>query len=192
MTRASRLSTTDILQGAGAAAGTAAIVYVVGGMVMWLRFRKAGLPADQAVALMERQQLLVVGLRLMVLPALLTGALAWLVMRRRARRTVTLPDDLRTGLKAALAVVAVALALLLPLSFASATWVLAALLVVGYLRYERRPVPENDDAGTGTPAPAPAPAGGGGGSGRLATARARLTAALTWSKERWGLARPHL
>ena len=83
--RTGRLSVTDILQGAGAAAGTAAVVYVVGGMVMWLRFRKAGLPADQAVALMERQQLLVVGLGRMVLPAALTGLLARLVMRRRGR-----------------------------------------------------------------------------------------------------------
>lgn len=42
------------MQGASAAAGTAAIIYVAGGMVMWLRFRKAGLPPDHAVALMVR------------------------------------------------------------------------------------------------------------------------------------------
>ena len=106
---------------------------------MWLRFRKAGLPPDHAVALMERQQLLVVGLRLMVLPAALTGALAWVVMHRRGRAPVQLPAGLRTALKLALAALAVTLALLLPFSFASATWALAALLVVGYLRYERRP-----------------------------------------------------
>ncbi len=135
---APRFKATDILQGASAAAGTAAIVYVVGGMVMWLRFRKAGLPPDHAVALMERQQLLVIGLRLMVLPAALTGALAWLVTRRRGRWEQS-SDAVRRVLKTGLVILAVAFALLLPFSFASATWVLAALVVVGYLRYERRP-----------------------------------------------------
>ena len=106
---------------------------------MWLRFRKAGLPPDQAVALMERQQLLVIGLRLMVLPAALTGVLAWLVMRR-AQQPLALPTRLRTAVKVMLVTLAAAFALMLPLSFASATWVLAALLVVGYLRYERRPL----------------------------------------------------
>lgn len=146
--RTPRFRTSDILQAASAAAGTAAIVYVVGGMVMWLRFRKAGLPPDEAVAQMERQQLLVIGLRLMVLPAALTGALAWLVMYRRGRRSTQLPAQTRWVLKTVLLVLAAAFAVLLPFSFASVTWVLAALVVVGYLRYERRPagVPATDPA----------------------------------------------
>ena len=136
---ASRVTTTELLRGLGAAAGTTAIVYVIGGMVMWLRFRKAGLPADQAVAVMERQQLLVIGLRLMVLPAVLTGALAWAVMSLRGS-VLVLGDRTRVIVKTALAVVLAALGLMLPFSFASVTWVIAALVVVGYLRYERRPL----------------------------------------------------
>ena len=62
--------------------GVAAFVYLVGGIVMWLRFRTAGLPRDQAVALMRREELFVVGFRLMVVPALAAGTLAWLLMRR--------------------------------------------------------------------------------------------------------------
>ncbi len=149
----SRFSPTEILKGAGLFAGTTAVVYVIGGMVMWLRFRKAGLPPDHAVALMERQQLLVIGLRLMVLPAVLTGALAWWLMHRRGARARALPGAaLRTRavLKVALVVLAVLFALMLPFSFASATWVVAALAVVVYLRYELRP--------TGEKAAAPSPA----------------------------------
>jgi hypothetical protein len=37
-----------------ALAGTVGLVYVIGGAVMWLRFRQAGLPADQAVALLPK------------------------------------------------------------------------------------------------------------------------------------------
>ena len=190
--RTPRFSTTDILQGVGAAAGTTAVIYVIGGMVMWLRFRKAGLPPDQAVALMERQQLLVIGLRLMVLPAALTGVLAWLVMRR-ARRPAALPTRLRTAVKVMLATLAAAFALMLPLSFASATWVAAALLVVGYLRYERRPLslppprtPRARAAAARDAADPDHPAG------PLRAARERLTAASAWGRERWAAARPYL
>ena len=71
---------------------------------------------------MERQQLLVIGLRLMVLPAALTGVLAWLVMRR-AQQPAALPTRLRTVVKVMLVTLAGVFALMLPLSFASATWV---------------------------------------------------------------------
>jgi hypothetical protein len=77
---------------AGALAGLAGFVYLVGGIVMWLRFRTADLPADQGVALMAREQLFVVGLRLMILPLLVTGALVTLLFLRatseRTRRLV--------------------------------------------------------------------------------------------------------
>lgn len=192
-TRARRFSTGDILQAVGAAAGTATVVYVIGGIVMWLRFRKAGLPADQAVALMERQQLLVIGLRLMVLPAALTGALAWLVMHRRSRRSVGLPKRARTVLKAALAILALAFALMLPFSFASATWVLAAVLVLGYLRYERRPAgvePTRERSHPDEP-PRRAPERDAE-AGRIAVARARLAAASWWWRERVARVRPLL
>jgi hypothetical protein len=156
---AQRFSPGDILQAAGAAAGTTAIIYVVGGMVMWLRFRKAGLPPDHAVALMERQQLLVIGLRLMVLPALLTGAVAWWVIFRARSSAAPLPGSGRraaTILKWTVVVLAAMFALMLPFSFASATWVLAALVVVGYLRYERRPRDERTAVAATAPPPPPA------------------------------------
>ncbi len=56
-------------------AGTVGLLYVIGGTVMWLRFEKAGLPADRAVALVPQTDLLVLGLRVMVLPALASAAL---------------------------------------------------------------------------------------------------------------------
>ena len=62
--------------------GLAAAVYFVGGVVMWLRFRTAGLPRDQAVALMNRDEMFVVGFRLMVLPTAVAALTAWLLMRR--------------------------------------------------------------------------------------------------------------
>ncbi len=61
---------------AGAAAGIVAFIYVLGGAVMWLRFARAGLPADEAVAAMTTTMLLTVGVRLLVLPALILGILA--------------------------------------------------------------------------------------------------------------------
>jgi hypothetical protein len=57
-----------------ALAGTVGLVYVIGGAVMWLRFRQAGLPADQAVALLPKTDLLVAGLRVMILPAVAAAA----------------------------------------------------------------------------------------------------------------------
>lgn len=78
---------------AGALAGLVIFVHFLGGTVMWLRFRKADLPADQAVALMTREQMLTVGLRLMVLPMIVSGLLAitlvWLGKRHRRPRRVT-------------------------------------------------------------------------------------------------------
>jgi hypothetical protein len=77
---------------AGYLAALAGFVYLVGGVVMWLRFRTADLPADQGVALMAKEQLFVVGLRLMILPLLVAGSLVFLLALRmtseRTRRLV--------------------------------------------------------------------------------------------------------
>ncbi len=43
------------------AAGVATFVAVTGGAITWVRFYSAGIPADQAVAKVPREQLLVVG-----------------------------------------------------------------------------------------------------------------------------------
>jgi hypothetical protein len=54
-------------------AGTVGLLYVIGGTVLWLRFHEANLPADRAVALVPKNDLLVLGLRVMVMPALASG-----------------------------------------------------------------------------------------------------------------------
>jgi uncharacterized membrane protein YgcG len=56
-------------------AAAVGLVYVIGGAVMWLRFRQAHLPADQAVALLPKTDLLVAGLRVMILPAVASAVL---------------------------------------------------------------------------------------------------------------------
>jgi hypothetical protein len=71
---------------ASAVAGLVAFVYLVGGAVMWIRFRTAELPPDQAVGLVGRKDLMVVGLRVLVLPALLAGVLFVMLARRHRRR----------------------------------------------------------------------------------------------------------
>ena len=117
---------------AGAIAALAGFVYLVGGMVMWLRFRTADLPADQGVALMSREQLFVVGLRLMIIPTLVTGALAWFLADRATH------DHGRVAIGRAGVAVLVLLAALAPIwGFAVALWpiglamLLDVLVVVG-------------------------------------------------------------
>ena len=147
---------TTVGQVFGAVAASAGFVYLIGGMVMWLRFRQADLPADQAVSLMSRSQLLVVGLRLMILPALATGALAWWFASRtspvtvqaeaggswpaRARARVRAASKWRLGLIVGGAVLLVIFAFMLPATWASLSWLAAAVLVIGFrLRQVRKP-----------------------------------------------------
>ena len=118
---------------AGGLAALGGFVYLIGGMVMWLRFKTADLPADQGVAVMSKEQLFVVGLRLMVIPLLVTGTIAILLADRAAKE--------RTGagpLVRRLATVATLLlaALLLIWAFAVAGWptglaMLLAAVVLG-------------------------------------------------------------
>src|SRR5918997_850930 len=116
---------------AGAVAGLAGFVYLVGGVVMWLRFRTADLPADQGVALMSKEQLFVVGLRLMILPLLVTGALVGVLALRASDRTRSLVH------RAALGVLATMLLLLVVWSFGVIGWppilavILEALVLAG-------------------------------------------------------------
>jgi hypothetical protein len=140
----------------GGVAASAGFVYLIGGMVMWLRFRHADLPADQAVSLMSREHLLVVGLRLMILPALATGALAWLATSRTSGRSVVPRPGVRRlsrwrarvsgvakwrlGAMIAGALLIVALALMLPATWASLGWAAAAALIIWFrVRQLRRP-----------------------------------------------------
>jgi hypothetical protein len=105
---------------AGAVAGTVGFVYVVGGAVMWLRFWRSDVPADQALALVPRTDLLVVGMRVLILPALAAGGLFLLL----AKRTNGKPKRLTFVL---LAIPALVLVLVVPLSFGSYAWPAAAI-----------------------------------------------------------------
>ncbi len=115
-----------VLTAVGSIAGLVIIVHLLGGIVMWLRFSKAGLPADQAIAVMTREQILAVGLRVMVLPALVSaGVAAALVWNDEQPKTLVLV------LRIVAVAVAAILFLTLPVSWASVTW-LALLLVFVY------------------------------------------------------------
>ncbi|HEX6618817.1 MAG TPA: hypothetical protein VF024_04120, partial [Solirubrobacteraceae bacterium] len=143
---------TTVGQVAAAVAASAGFVYLIGGIVMWLRFRQADLPADQAVALMSRQQLLVVGLRLMVLPALATGVLAWMATSRTSPRDPAVDEAWHVTLRrrvravslrhrvgvAVLAVLLLVLALGLPATWASLGWAAAAAMVIGVRLHQIR------------------------------------------------------
>jgi endonuclease YncB( thermonuclease family) len=122
---------------AGSVAGLVIIVHLLGGIVMWLRFKKAGLPPDQAVAVMSREQMLIVGLRLMVLPTVATGLLAAALVRWQRRHAGREPRNIRRRRAVAELVAAGALLLVLlalvPVSGASATW-LALVIVWLYWR----------------------------------------------------------
>ena len=79
---------------AGTAAGLIAFVYLLGGAVMWLRFHTADLPPDESVAAMSREMLLTVGLRVIVLPAMVAGGLAIaLVAASRASDKNGFPEE---------------------------------------------------------------------------------------------------
>lgn len=122
-----------IATAAGAVAGLVIFVHLLGGIVMWLRFRKAGLPADQAVALMSREQMLTVGLRLIVLPMIVSGILAIALVLLGKRRSVDgrFGTALRRVLLGLSSVVVLVLFYTLPASWASLTWV-ALVLVIFY------------------------------------------------------------
>jgi hypothetical protein len=133
-----------------ALAGTVGLVYVIGGAVMWLRFRHAHLPADQAVALLPKTDLLVAGLRVMILPALLSAAfLVALACWQNARvdriekrlgrptegehRLLPQPGSRRRRVViAASAAMALVFALILPFSPGAFVWPLVLLAIVVY------------------------------------------------------------
>ena len=81
---------------AGAAAGLAAVVYFVGAVTLWARFRTAALPADIAIEHYPRTQVAAIGVRGIAVVAgliVLAVGLLYLVLllvglRRRGRRCV--------------------------------------------------------------------------------------------------------
>ncbi len=67
------------LKSLGTAAGVATFVAVTGGAITWVRFHSVGIPADQAVAKVPREQLLVIG-SVSAVAFLLVGVLAVLAV----------------------------------------------------------------------------------------------------------------
>jgi len=103
--------TETLLQFAGAAGATLLVLYLFGGLVMWVRFHAAGIPADQTVAVLPRELLVVVGLRTVVVE-IVVFALVAAAGTAIASRRVALPPA--TGIVATAGFVAVlALAALL-------------------------------------------------------------------------------
>lgn len=71
---------TIALQLLGALTGFAALATLSGGAVLWIRFDALHLPADQAIALLPKQLLLIVGLHVLVLPVAIATAAAVLLV----------------------------------------------------------------------------------------------------------------
>lgn len=71
---------TIALQLLGALTGFAALATLSGGAVLWIRFDALHLPADQAIALLPKQLLLIVGLHVLVLPVAIATAVATLLV----------------------------------------------------------------------------------------------------------------
>ena len=90
--RSRRTATDVLLQIAGAVGAGLLILYLFGGLVMWVRSGAAGVPADQTVATLPKELLVVVGLRTVILEIFLfvvLGASATLVAQQWNR---SLPD----------------------------------------------------------------------------------------------------
>lgn len=119
---------TIALQLLGALTGFAALATLSGDAVLWIRFDALHLPADQAIALLPKQLLLIVGLHVLVLPvAIATVAAALLVL--------LLHRDLRAGFWIAFALVALAalvtvVALLPPPLDAPLGWLATAVVLI--------------------------------------------------------------
>ncbi len=118
---------TIALQLLGALTGFAALATLSGGAVVWIRFDALQLPADQAIALLPKQLLLIVGLHVLVLPVAIAAAAAALLV-------LLLHHGLRTWFWVAFGlVVAIALATvvaLLPSPFDAPLGWLATVVVL--------------------------------------------------------------
>ncbi len=96
------------------------VVYAIGGMVSILRLRQAGLPVEQGLDVMPREQLLVVGAREVILVLVLSLVLFLILTKVKA------PWSYVTML--ALCLVALVLA---PITLSGFAWPVAILLVLG-------------------------------------------------------------
>jgi hypothetical protein len=114
-------ATETFLQFAGAATGTLLVLYLFGGLVLWVRYHAAGIPADQTLASLPRELPVIVGLRTLVVEIVVFGliasaATALAKLRNERERKARLPPS--TGvLVSAVFVFALGLAAVLDVTF---------------------------------------------------------------------------
>ncbi len=130
-----------LLAAAGAAGAGVALVYVIGGASLSIRYDGFGLPGNQAAAQTPREMLLAAGLRTLVVWTLVGAALVLALVRvpdamppavtRRLRK--------RRGQTAA-AVVAVVLLLVLRVWWPLAAFAAVLMIVLVTVRWRQRPV----------------------------------------------------
>src|SRR5690242_6352638 len=60
---------------AGGLVGATAYLYMLGGLVVWLKLKAAQLPTDDAIRALDRNRLLAVGIKAFVFEAALIGGL---------------------------------------------------------------------------------------------------------------------
>lgn len=132
------------------AAGASALVYVVGGAVMWVRLEQADLPALPALTVVPRETLLAIGLGQLLGPAVLASVtfvimgaatrkiLSMFTKRNRARMSTIHMN--RVFVLSALVATSVAITLMiLPFSWAQALTAITVIALAAYLLYlERR------------------------------------------------------
>jgi hypothetical protein len=143
-------SSVQPLAGVVGAAGAAAFVYLLGGAVMWLRFNRAGVPADHVVSVLPHELLVIVGVKEVILPAVAAAAVAATIGRldktlhapaavERKHRKMAAVGWPRIGIIVVLCAVVL---LTVPLTRGGVAYLLAFVLFAGYytshLRRSRR------------------------------------------------------
>lgn len=75
---------------AGGLIGLAAYLYLLGGLVMWLRVNAARLPSDDAMRALDSKRLLAIGMKAFLFELILMGALlglTWLIWNRKTKKS---------------------------------------------------------------------------------------------------------
>lgn len=131
-----------LIQAAGGAGAAVGLIYVIGGVVLSLRYEGFGLSGQQAVALTSREVLFFFGGRALVIWALLGLALVLALQRLPPRTLEAIAERLRTrsGL-VAVAVAVLALMLVLNVWWPVAALVAVLVILVAVATLRSRPLP---------------------------------------------------